>query len=115
MTYAWFDNGNGRQVYRRVRTDAPKRSDLPTPMLVRSFAEPVQSMADGRFYETPRDLERTYRADGNPQGVEYTCLGNEKAETIENVPDATERRSDLRQAMHDVVTGNLPPEIAAIV
>ena len=114
MTYAWFDNGHGRQVYRRVRTDTPKRSHLATPMLVRAFAEPVRSMADGRYYDTPRDLERTYRADGNPQGEEYVCLGNETPETIEVVPDAKQRRDDLRQVMQDVTTGNLPPEIAAI-
>ena len=114
MTYAWFDCGNGRQVYRKVRQDVPKRSDLSTPMLVRSFAQPVQSMADGQWYDTPRDLERTYRATGNPQGEEYIALGNETLKAVDYEPDAAERRNDLRQAMHDVVTGNLPPEIAAI-
>lgn len=92
-----------------------QRSHLSSPMLVRSFSEPLQSMADGKYYDNPRDLERSYRADGNPQGQEYTCLGNENPTFTEHVPDAASRRNDLRQAMHDVVTGNLPPEIAAIV
>jgi len=83
-------------------------------MIVRNFAEPIQSMADGKYYDTPRDLERTYRADGNPRGEEFIALGNETIKTTEYVPDATERRNDMRQAIHDVVTGNLPPEIAAI-
>lgn len=90
------------------------RSGLPCPMLIRSFSEPVQSMADGNWYDTPRDLERTYRADGNPRGEEFIPLGNETLKTEEYVPDPIERRNDIRQAMHDVVTGNLPPEIAAI-
>lgn len=98
----------------RTRRSPGKRSSLATPMIVRAFAEPVQSMADGKYYDTPRDLERTYRADGNPQGQEYTCIGNEKPKSIEYVPDAAERRNDLREAMRDVMTGNLPPEIAAI-
>lgn len=87
---------------------------FPCPMLVRSFSEPVQSMADGKYYDTPRDLERTYRADGNPRGEEFIPLGNETLKASEYVPDATERRNDIKQAIHDVVTGNLPPEIAAI-
>jgi len=100
---------------RRRKPRAPvARSGLPCPMLVRSFAEPVQSMADGKYYDTPRDLERTYRADGNPQGEEYIALGNETMQTTEYVPDANQRRDDLRQIMNDVTTGNLPPEIAAI-
>lgn len=98
---------------RKVRT-ATQRSGLPCPMLVRAFAEPVQSMADGKFYDTPRDLERTYRADGNPSGQEFIPLGNETIKTTEYVADPAQRRNHLRQAMHDVVTGNLPPEIAAI-
>lgn len=115
MTYAWFDNGRGRQTYRKVRDEVPSaRSGLPTPMLVRPFADPVQSMADGKYYDNPRDLERTYRATGNPQGEEYIALGNETLKAVDYEPDAAERRNDLRQAMHDVVTGNLPPEIAAM-
>ena len=100
---------------RRTRERAPvQRSSLACPMIVRSFAEPVQSMADGKWYDTPRDLERTYRADGNPKGEEYIALGNEKVTFTEYVPDASERRADARAALHDVLTGNLPPEIAAI-
>lgn len=114
MSYQWFDAGNGRKVYRRVREPELARSAIPCPMLVRPFAEPIQSMADGRYYDTPRDLERTYRADGNPQGEEYIPLGNETMKTVEQVADPAERRAHIRQAMRDVETGNLPPEIAAI-
>lgn len=100
---------------RQRRARGPvQRSGLAAPMLVRAFAEPVQSMADGKFYDTPRDLEKTYRADGNPRGEEFIPLGNETLKTTEYVPDATERRNDMREALRDVMTGNLPPEIAAI-
>jgi hypothetical protein len=83
-------------------------------MLVRPFDKPMQSMADGKYYDTPRDLERTYRADGNPFGQEFIPLGNETMKTVEYTADPKERRSHVRDAMNDVLTGNLPPEIAAI-
>lgn len=111
--YSLIDWSGMKPRQRKARI-APQRSGLACPMLVRSFSEPVQSMADGKFYDTPRDLERTYRADGNPRGEEFIPLGNETIKTTEYVPDAHERRDHIRQAMHDVVTGNLPPEIAAI-
>lgn len=114
MTMAWFDLGNGRKVLRKVREHTEARSHLACPMLVRSFAQPVQSMADGKWYDTPRELENTYKASGNPQGEEYVALGNDSMKTVEYVPDAAERRADIKQAVHDVMSGNVSPEIAAI-
>lgn len=113
--YDWIDLGDGRKVYRKVgpMCHGP-RSELATPMLVRAFGEPVQSMADGKYYDTPRDLERTYRADGNPSGQEFIPLGNETLKTVEHTPDPKQRRDHIRQAVQDVKSGNLPPEIAAI-
>jgi hypothetical protein len=72
--FAWFDCGNGRKVYRKVPEERGERSSLASPMLIRPFPEPLQSMADGRYYDTPRDLERTYRADGNPFGQEFKAV-----------------------------------------
>ena len=113
--YDWIDLGNGRFVYRKVGPMCRgPRSELATPMLVRAFSEPVQSMADGKWYDTPRDLERTYKASGNPRGEEFTPLGNETMKTVEAGADPKERRAHVKQAMQDVMTGNLPPEIAAI-
>lgn len=77
MSYAWFDNGNGRQVYRKVPEPRPQRSSFPCPQLRRDSIAPVQSMADGRTYDSLSDLRRTYRADGNPQGIEYREVGDE--------------------------------------
>ena len=112
--YRWIDLGGGRKVYRKTGSPRGPRSALPCPQIVRAFPEPVQSMADGKYYDTPRDLERTYRADGNPRGEEFIPLGNGTLKAPEYAPDPAERRNDLKQAMHDVLTGNVPPEIAAI-
>lgn len=111
----WIDLGNGRKLLRKVgpMCHGP-RSDLATPMLVRAFPEPVQSMADGKWYDNPRDLENTYKASGNPRGEEFIPIGNETLKFRDYVPDPKERRADLRQALADVKSGNIAPEIAAI-
>lgn len=76
--YAWFDAGNGRQVYRRIVEPSRSRSSLPCPMLITDSIEPTQSMADGQTYTSKAALRRTYRADGNPQGKEYVEVGNDQ-------------------------------------
>lgn len=113
--HEWIDLGNGRKVYRKAGpVSRGPRSDLACPQIVKPFAQAIQSMADGKWYDNPRDLENTYKASGNPKGEEYIALGNEKNPTLEAVADPVERRAHVKQAMHDVLTGNLPPEIAAI-
>lgn len=113
--YRWIDLGDGRKRLRRVRQPAPSaRSDLACPMIVTGFDKPVQSMADGRYYDTARDLERTYKASGNPLGQEFVQLGNETLKPVEAKPDPKQRRAHIRQAIRDVKSGNVPPEIAAI-
>ena len=93
MAYRWYDLGNGRQVYRRVRDESPvARSDLPTPMLIRDFDEPVRSCADGKWYTSKRDLAASHRASGNPHGVDFIEIGNEKQEFREFVPDEEKLR-----------------------
>lgn len=76
--YAWFDAGNGRQVFRRIPARVVGRSSLPCPMVITDAIEPTQSMADGQFYTSKTALRRTYRADGNPQGVDYVEVGNDQ-------------------------------------
>lgn len=113
--YHWIDLGNGRQVMRKVQE--PKRSarsNLAMPMIVGAFDRPVQSMADGKFYDTSRDLERTYKANGNPFGQEFVPLGNENIKAPVYTPDPKKRRNDIRKAIQDVKSGNVSPEIAAI-
>ena len=84
-------------------------------MLIRDeFDEPVRSCANGEMYTSKKALSATHRANGNPHGQDFIELGNEEMPWVEHVADPGELRHDLREAMNDVVTGNLPPEIAAI-
>lgn len=112
--YRWYDLGNGRQVMRKVKEEQPARSNLAMPMIVGAFDRPVQSMANGKYYDTSRDLEKTYKADGNPFGQEFIPLGNETIKAPVYTPDPKKRRDDIRQAIQDVMSGNISPEIAAI-
>jgi hypothetical protein len=104
MTYAWVDMGDGRSRFRKVREHMPsQRSDLPSPLVLRdTFDEPVQSMADGKFYTSKRGLSASHRAGG------FIELGNEELPTVEHVTDEKTLRDDIRSAMADVKAGKLP-------
>lgn len=70
--YAWFDLGNGRQVFRKVPSGpAPAVSDLPAPQIITDSVE-VKSMVDGKIYTSKSALRRSYREKG------YIEVGNEK-------------------------------------
>lgn len=48
--YAWFDKGDGRQVDRNVETGpAPKRSDLPTPVIITGTMDSLQHPCTGEM------------------------------------------------------------------
>lgn len=115
MTYAWYDAGNGRQVYRKVpEISAPKRSHLSSPQLVRPFDQPIQSQANGKWYDDPKSLSASHKAANNPQGVDYIELGNERMEWKPAEFNEKERRDDIRQSLHDVMNGNISPDIQNI-
>lgn len=81
---AWFIFDNGKQYLRKRDYEEPAaKSDFPTPMITRDFDRPVMSMADGKYYTSKQALERTYRADGNPQGIAYECIGEKVAEPFQ--------------------------------
>lgn len=108
MTYAWVTR-DGRQIYRRV--DQPPRgprSDLASPILIRDFAEPVQSMADGKWYSSKRALSRSAKAAHNPHGQDFIELGNEEMPFVEHKTDEKKLRDDVRAAVADVKAGRLP-------
>src|SRR3546814_13170555 len=64
----------------------PPRSTLtdtlfPYTTLFRSIhsdnlSTPLQSMADGKWYDSKSEMLKSYRADGNPQGVNYEIVGD---------------------------------------
>ncbi|ESZ37381.1 hypothetical protein [Mesorhizobium sp. L2C067A000] len=64
MTYAWFDIGDGRQVFRKVETSRPKRSHLSAPMVSTDTMPETQSMLDGKYYTSKSALRATYRHAG---------------------------------------------------
>lgn len=97
--YAWFDDGRGRKTYRRVPRPNLNRSDLPCPMLITDTIDPVQSMADGNYYTSKQALRRTYRADGNPQGIEYVEVGNDQKPHIQKNGGVVRDRSAAREAV----------------
>lgn len=41
--------------------------------------EPLLSMADGKMYTSKAAMRQSYRASGNPQGIEYTEIGDDKS------------------------------------
>lgn len=64
MTYAWFDIGEGRQVYRRVPEEMGKRSDLPVPMIIGDHMDAAEHPCDGKVYESKSAFRRVTKANG---------------------------------------------------
>jgi hypothetical protein len=60
------------------------RSDLPAPMLIIDTMEPVQSMLDGKMYDSKSELRRTYKHAGvtevgnDPQRLKSTVREKSK-------------------------------------
>lgn len=115
MAHAWYDAGNGRKIYRKVPEGAPaKRSHLSAPQLVRPFSSPIQSQANGKWCDTPAELSATHKAANNPAGVDYIELGNDRMQWKPAEFSEKERRDDIRKSLHDVMSGNVYPEVQAI-
>lgn len=98
----------------RRQSAPPNRSHLASPRLVRPFSEPIQSMANGQWCDTSAELSATHKAANNPAGVDYIELGNERVEWKPAEFNEKERRDDIRKSLHDVMNGNVPPEIQNI-
>jgi len=74
----WYTLENGRQVYRSVPKPAASRSDLPIPYVISDTLDSaLYSGADGKQYTSKAALRATYKASGNPRGIEFTEVGNE--------------------------------------
>lgn len=91
------------------------RSGFPCPMVIRDSMDDIQSMADGRVYDSKSALRRSYTADGNPQGRDYQEIGGTEIEPAGRASvDKKGIRDALDRAMHDVETGQIPDSIKAI-
>lgn len=76
------------------------------------FDQPVQSMADGKYYESKAALRRTYRADGNPQGHNYIEVGNtDLTKTERPKRDREADRQAFLRAEAEVKSGKINPKI----
>jgi hypothetical protein len=110
--FAWVDLGDGRRVFRKIHAEAPRaRSDLAAPMILNDrFDKPVQSMADGKWYESKAALRSTYKPSGNPEGKTFEEVGNEDTSKR---PRIKSDRKAIREAIHkaeaDIASGNVPP------
>lgn len=91
------------------------RSGFPCPMVIRDSMDDIQSMADGKWYDSKSALRRSYTADGNPQGRDYQEIGGTEIEPAGRASvDKKAVRDALDRAMHDVETGQIPDSIKAI-
>lgn len=61
--YALIDWSTPIVIERKPETE-PARSDLPFPRIMSDVMEPVQSMLDGKLYDSKSALRATYRAAG---------------------------------------------------
>lgn len=61
---------------------------LACPMFISDTIEPLQSMADGKTYSSKSALRNTYKPSGNPDGISYVEMGNEKPKPIKKDTDS---------------------------
>lgn len=115
-THEWVDLGNGRSVYRKL-TKSPRgiRSDLAAPRIVRPFDKPVQSMANGKWYDNPADLAKSHKASGNPHGIDFVEVGNEPMPPPQSAAPVNMReiKEDVMAAKADLDAG-WRPEVALL-
>lgn len=91
------------------------RADFPCPMVIRDSMDDIQSMADGRVYDSKSALRRSYTADGNPQGRDYQEIGGTEIEPAGRASvDKKGIRDAVDKAMHQVETGQIPDSLKAI-
>ena len=97
---AWFIFDNGRRCLRKI--DRPAEGNRG-PVIMSDYIDPVQSQADGKTYDSKSALYRTYRADGNPQGIAYECVGNENITDFKRpTRDKAAAISAIKRALGDL-------------
>lgn len=86
--YAWFTNERGGQTFRRVDTSpAPKRSSLPSPMVITDTMDALQHPCTGEMVTSKSAFRALTKAHG--------CIevGNDPARLRPRVRPKTDRKS----------------------
>ena len=83
-------------------TSAARSDALPVPNVISDSIEPVQSMADGRYYSSKAALRATYKPSGNPDGASYVEVGNEAAKPY-TPPQPKIETAGIDAALHKAV------------
>lgn len=101
---AWFIFDDGTHRLRKIKRGEEKSSDFPAPMIIRdSFDAPIQSMANGKWYDSKSGLAASYLPSGNPQGMKYECVGNEDTTKFEKPKrDKAKVMESISRAAHDM-------------
>jgi hypothetical protein len=85
------------------------RSDLPAPMLINDTMEkPIQSMVDGKYYDSKARLRETYKPSGNKEGKRYVEMGNDPSITKpykKPKPDRNGIKASVRRAFSQAGLG----------
>jgi len=83
----------------------PSRSDLPCPNVIRDgLLEPLQHMANGRFYDSKRAMEKADKEAG------CICVGNEQPKQLPPEPMPA-FKDDVIEAYKKVRDGYKPEHV----
>lgn len=100
----WIEYAPGRKRLVDLNRPAPApvaASDFPCPAIHSDqLLTPLQSMADGKWYDSKSEMLKSYRADGNPQGQNYEIVGDAPVEPYSR-PTETRQQKNEREASID--------------
>lgn len=89
-----------RQIWRSSWDD--EQGHQAGPFVIGDGMDPVQSMADGKMYDSKAAIRRSYRADGNPRGIEFEEIGNDP-ERLRPPPPFKPDRAAIRTAIRRAI------------
>lgn len=82
---------------------------LSAPRVISDYIEPCMGM-DGKMHDSLASYRKTLLPEGNPRGERYTEIGNErvKADVADERAEKAARVQEIKRAIHDVRSGNMP-------
>ncbi len=87
---------------------AARRLISATRTLKSDAIDPIRG-ADGKMHDSLASYRKSLEPGGNPQGERYLEIGDQELKP--NLPqfDRAQRRDDIKAALEDVKSGNVPP------